>query len=118
VDETQTVTARPLTTEQFRIALNWFMCADPWTGTDEEHAAIEALLNKEAVARGHDDWVKACHAIKDMRDISTCHQNLGYHVYGAGPCFDGSARGHREAVAYRDYLDSIGETWLPQGGAY
>jgi hypothetical protein len=35
------------------------------------------------------------------RGISRCWQNRGYHVYGAGPCFDTMD----QAVAYRDWYD-------------
>lgn len=45
-----------------------------------------------------------------MRGISRCWQNQGFHVYGAGPCFDKIT----QAQSYRGYLDRLGVTWLPQ----
>lgn len=47
---------------------------------------------------------------RDMRDISTCWQNFGWHAYGAGPCFDT----YEQAIAYRDKLDEHGITWKSQ----
>lgn len=41
------------------------------------------------------------------RGISRCWQNQGFHVYGAGPCFDT----HEQAIRYRDGLDRDGVTW-------
>ena len=37
----------------------------------------------------------------DMRGISRCWQNRGWHVYGAGPCFDT----HEQAIQYREAHD-------------
>lgn len=47
---------------------------------------------------------------ESWRGITRCWQHLGYHVYGAGPCFDT----HREAILYRESLDAEGVTWRPQ----
>lgn len=44
------------------------------------------------------------------RGITKCWQNQGWHVYGAGPCFDTL----EQAVGYRDGLDRAGVTWRPQ----
>jgi hypothetical protein len=50
---------------------------------------------------------KAHAAEREVRDaerwrgISKCWQNFGFHVYGAGPCFDT----HEQAIAYRDAYD-------------
>jgi hypothetical protein len=44
------------------------------------------------------------------RGISRCWQHFGYHVYGAGPCFDTLDA----AIRYRDSLDAEGKTWRPQ----
>lgn len=49
-------------------------------------------------------------ADRDMRGISVCHHNFGWHVYMAGPCFDT----YEEAIAYRVSLDAEGVTWRPQ----
>jgi hypothetical protein len=46
----------------------------------------------------------------DMRGITSCWQNLGYHVYMAGPCFDT----REQARVYRDGLDRDGIRWRPQ----
>lgn len=46
----------------------------------------------------------------DMRAITRCAQNAGFHVYGAGPCFDT----YEQAVHYRESLDAEGVTWRPQ----
>lgn len=48
------------------------------------------------------------------RGITRCWQNLGYHVYAAGPCFDT----HEQAIRYRDGLDAEGITWRPQPRGY
>jgi hypothetical protein len=42
--------------------------------------------------------------------ISRCWQNLGYHVYMAGQCFDTL----EQAVAYKASLDAEGVTWRSQ----
>lgn len=47
---------------------------------------------------------------RDMRSLSKCWQNDGWHVYGAGPCFEK----YEQAIAYRDGLDREGITWRPQ----
>ena len=49
-------------------------------------------------------------AAERRRGLSRCWQNNGWHVYGAGPCFDTE----EEAVRYRDSLDREGKTWRPQ----
>lgn len=46
----------------------------------------------------------------DMRGISRCWQNDGWHVYKAGPCFDK----YEQAIAYRASLDAEGVTWRMQ----
>lgn len=46
----------------------------------------------------------------DMRGLSQCWVNLGWHAYMAGPCFDT----REQARAYRDGLDRDGITWRPQ----
>lgn len=46
-----------------------------------------------------------------LRGLSRCNLNSGgWHVYGAGPCFDTQ----EQAVRYRDSLDREGVTWRPQ----
>lgn len=40
-------------------------------------------------------------ATRDMRDISRCWQNNGYHAHGAGPCFDT----YEAVIKYRDEYD-------------
>lgn len=42
--------------------------------------------------------------------ISRCWQNDGFHVYGAGPCFDTL----HQAQLYKSGLDEQGVTWRPQ----
>lgn len=44
---------------------------------------------------------------RDMRDITRCSRYEGWHVYGAGPCFDT----YEQAIHYRDSLDEEGVTW-------
>lgn len=44
---------------------------------------------------------------KDMRGITNCWRYNGWHVYGAGPCFDT----YEAAVNYRASLDADGVTW-------
>ncbi len=39
---------------------------------------------------------------KDMRAISRCWQNAGWHAHAAGPCFDK----YEQAVTYRDLYDA------------
>lgn len=46
------------------------------------------------------------------RGLSRCWQNCGWHVYGAGPCFDTEDA----AIDYRDSLDREGKTWRSQRG--
>lgn len=43
-------------------------------------------------------------------DISRCWRYSGYHVYGAGPCFDTL----KQATAYKESLDKEGVKWRPQ----
>lgn len=49
-------------------------------------------------------------ATTTVRDITTCWQNNGFHVGGAGPCFDRMewAINYRESC---DYAESIGDKW-------
>lgn len=47
---------------------------------------------------------------RDMRGISRCGINLGWHVYKAGPCFDT----YEQAIRYRESLDAEGVTWRQQ----
>lgn len=44
------------------------------------------------------------------RSITRCWQDNGFHVYGAGPCFDNI----EQARSYRGRLDAEGVTWRPQ----
>lgn len=48
----------------------------------------------------------------DVRGITTCWQYMGFHVYGAGPCFDTK----EQATLYRNTLDYNQKTWHPQDG--
>jgi hypothetical protein len=47
---------------------------------------------------------------EERRGITRCWQYMGYHVYGAGPCFDTL----EQAIRYRNGLDREGVTWRPQ----
>lgn len=47
---------------------------------------------------------------RNMRGISRCWQNNGWHVYSAGPCMDT----YEAAIRYRTHLDRRGITWKPQ----
>lgn len=44
---------------------------------------------------------------EQMRGISRCWQYFGYHVYGAGPCFDTL----EQAIGYRNRLDRERRRW-------
>ena len=46
----------------------------------------------------------------EQRGLTTCWQNLGWHVYGAGPCFDTKD----QAIVYRNSLDAEGVMWRSQ----
>lgn len=46
----------------------------------------------------------------DVRGLSSCWQNNGFHVYSAGPCLDS----YEQALDYRSRLDYAGVTWWPQ----
>jgi len=50
--------------KEFRVLLNLFMVSDPWPLTDSEQEQMEEMLNREAVKRGHENWVVAYHEIK------------------------------------------------------
>ena len=43
----------------------------------------------------------------EMRGLSRCWRNNGWHVYMAGPCYDTK----EQAIKRRDYLDAKGITW-------
>lgn len=45
-----------------------------------------------------------------MDDLTRCWQYNGWHVYGAGPCFDTK----EQAEEYKAVLDAAGVTWWPQ----
>ena len=47
---------------------------------------------------------------QQLLGLTTCWQNLGWHVYGAGPCFDTKD----QTIAYRNSLDAQGVTWKSQ----
>lgn len=55
--------------------------------------------------------MSADEAVRDMRGIDRCSRYLGWHVYGAGPCFDR----YEQALRYREELDREGIKWKPQG---
>lgn len=45
---------------EFGALLTWRMVSDPWPA-QVDVAVIDAMLNREAVARGYADWVEAYH---------------------------------------------------------
>ena len=72
----------------------------------EEPAAFGAYLH--ALSGG--SWDGAQHEVappdENQRGLTTCWQNLGWHVYSAGPCFETKG----QAIAYRNSLDAEGVT--------
>ena len=46
----------------------------------------------------------------EMRGLSRCWRNNGWHVYAAGPCYDTK----EQAIKRRDYLDGKGIVWESQ----
>jgi len=59
-----------MTNTEFRAVLDWFMCSDPWpverdvTIGESNHVCVTNWLDREAKARGFDDWVVAFHEFK------------------------------------------------------
>lgn len=51
----------PLNDEEYRIFLDWLMCADPFPGTDAENAVMVELASVLALQRGYADWIEAYH---------------------------------------------------------
>lgn len=49
--------------KEFRAILDWMMFSDPWPGgeTDYKRVIITAWLDREAQARGWEDWIEAFH---------------------------------------------------------
>lgn len=50
-----------MTDLEFRALLDWYMCSDPWPLDGENHKAITALVQRESLNRGYDDWTEAMH---------------------------------------------------------
>ena len=49
---------------ELRSLLNVMMVADPWISDEKDRENIIQLLNREAEARGYEDWIEAYHEIK------------------------------------------------------
>ncbi len=49
--------------QQYRDLLDWFMVSDPWPLTTEQHDRVEAMLDKEALTRGYENWIVAYHEV-------------------------------------------------------
>ena len=50
-----------MTVHELRVLLDLFMVSDPWPLEDAGHRLMEAMLDRESLARGHENWVVAYH---------------------------------------------------------
>lgn len=50
-----------MTDADFRLFCDLAMSADPSPWTPEQDAALRSVLDREARARGHNDWIEALH---------------------------------------------------------
>ena len=49
--------------KEFRAALRWMMVSDPWPLSEKEERTLKDMLNREAEARGFQNWVVAYHEL-------------------------------------------------------
>lgn len=50
--------------QEYATLLEWYMVSDPWPLSPLDDTRMKEMLNREARARGYEDWVVAYHELR------------------------------------------------------